>query len=286
MPERLINGLRLHYDVWPPLPGAPSPALPLVIVHGVAPRTGEWTDVIEAARALGPVLTYDLRGHGGSAPSPDPRATSIDHLTADLAGLLDALGIPRVHLLGHSLGGMVALSFVLRHPERVGALILESTTPEAPAPAARERMLRLALRRAAPGQRLIGGGDRDAGEWPGDLQTALTAPAPPPGHAAAEASSLTAGTAPTDTVWALINHADQTARLEGVERPTLVIVGELEQESMQRGAELLHGWMPASRLVRIPDAAHRAHQEQPDFFNDLVVRFVREVVGANKRGND
>jgi pimeloyl-ACP methyl ester carboxylesterase len=70
------------------------------------------------------VVAYDARGHGASAPTPDSGAYGYEHLAADLAGVLDALGIERAILAGASMGAHTALRFALANPGRVAALAL------------------------------------------------------------------------------------------------------------------------------------------------------------------
>src|SRR5690606_35042816 len=88
-----------------------------------------------AARApdmdRGPIW-IDLRGHGASTNTGDPKSYTFEQLAEDLIGFLDALGIERCDLLGHSMGGMVALRAVLARPERVASLILMDTAARAP----------------------------------------------------------------------------------------------------------------------------------------------------------
>ena len=70
------------------------------------------------------VVAYDARGHGGSAPAPDPRGYGYELLAGDLLAVLDELGLERPILTGASMGAHTALRFALAHPERVGALCL------------------------------------------------------------------------------------------------------------------------------------------------------------------
>jgi pimeloyl-ACP methyl ester carboxylesterase len=69
-----------------------------------------------------------------------------------------------------------------------------------------------------------------------------------------------------DPMSASLTRSDQFRRLGAIDSPTLVLVGELDDPWFQRGAELLHGWIPNSRLVRIADAGHAPHVEQPARF--------------------
>lgn len=94
---------------------------PLVLVHGLGGCTATWQKVAGPLSASHRVVAYDLRGLGRSATPPSPY--SLGGLVADLRRLLDVLALERVAVVGHSLGGAVALSFAAQHPDRVGAVV-------------------------------------------------------------------------------------------------------------------------------------------------------------------
>ena len=71
-------------------------------------------------------------------------------------------------------------------------------------------------------------------------------------------------------------------RLESITTPALIVVGEADAPFYQRGAELLHGWMPFSRLVRIPNAAHRPHVENPAAIGVEVAAFLHEMEASRR----
>lgn len=102
---------------------------PFVLVHGFTGSRDDWADVLPALAELGPTVTLDQRGHGGSTNPGTPEAYSLEQLVRDLSGFLDAMEIERCDLLGHSMGGMVCLRLALAHPERVASLVLMDTTP-------------------------------------------------------------------------------------------------------------------------------------------------------------
>jgi pimeloyl-ACP methyl ester carboxylesterase len=99
--------------------------VPIVLLHGL---TATRRYVVMGSRLLERpghrVIAYDARGHGRSAPAPDPRAYGYDELAEDLRVMLDGLGVPRATLAGASMGAHTAAAFALRHPERVAALCL------------------------------------------------------------------------------------------------------------------------------------------------------------------
>jgi 3-oxoadipate enol-lactonase len=118
-----INGIVLHYRLHG-TEGAPAVAL----ANSLGTDARIWDEVIDRLAGRYRVLSYDKRGHGLSdAPAGD---YSLDDHVADLAGLLDHVGMRRVGLAGVSVGGLIAQGFALRHPERLAALVLCDTVPQ------------------------------------------------------------------------------------------------------------------------------------------------------------
>jgi 3-oxoadipate enol-lactonase len=111
------GGVRLAYRAWG-APGGP----PLVLLHGLGEGSADWDGVAPAFARHWRVYALDLRGHGRS---DWPGAYSVELMRADVLGFLDALGLDRVDLIGHSMGGLVACLLAQESPERVRALILE-----------------------------------------------------------------------------------------------------------------------------------------------------------------
>ncbi|MEU8005858.1 alpha/beta hydrolase [Catellatospora sp. NPDC049111] len=125
-----VGGVRLAYRAWGE-PEAPA----VVLLHGIGGGgPGDWDTVAEQLADRWRVYAVDQRGHGRSERTS---AYAIDQLVADVAGLLDVLGLKRVAVVGHSLGGVVAYLFAARFPERVEALVVEDAGlmyPRTPVP--------------------------------------------------------------------------------------------------------------------------------------------------------
>lgn len=123
MPKVLLsNGIRIHY-----LQVGDGPDV--VMVHGITGNLAVWHLQIVSALSDGfRILTYDLRGHGYS--DTPPSGYSPDAMAEDLLELIDALGIDRPVVIGHSYGADIALYFAARHPDRVREVIaIESALP-------------------------------------------------------------------------------------------------------------------------------------------------------------
>lgn len=93
----------------------------VVLVNGLGVQRGVWREVVDALAPRYRVLSYELRGYGGTAPSM--RFTIAD-LAADLNALLDALDFGPAHLVGHSQGGFIALEAALARPDRFVSLVV------------------------------------------------------------------------------------------------------------------------------------------------------------------
>lgn len=129
-----INGIETRY-VLSNEGGGPW----LTFIHQLGGDLSVWDQLAGYFRDRYTVLRYDLRGHGKAAVSSEP--FGVADLSRDLAELLDALGAPTTHLVGMSMGGMIAQQFALDHPSRVDTLTVADTTsgtpPEGRAKAAR-----------------------------------------------------------------------------------------------------------------------------------------------------
>ena len=100
---------------------------PVLLVHGLGSSRRRWSVLVPALAEAGyRALRLDLRGFGES--SPPERPSGMDELLSDLEACVEAMQLDRFHLVGHSLGGMLAQRYAVQHPERVRSLVLASTT--------------------------------------------------------------------------------------------------------------------------------------------------------------
>lgn len=110
------NGININYTVDGP-EGAPW----VTFITGITNDTTMWDDHVAALSRNFRLLRLDSRGHGASDATPPPYA--FDQLTADVAGVWDALGVDRSHVVGIGLGGMTTMAMALRYPGRVSAIV-------------------------------------------------------------------------------------------------------------------------------------------------------------------
>ncbi len=105
--------------------------IPIVFVHSFAGDSSHWSAQLEEFRKVRRAVAFDLRGHGGSDPSPDG-SYAVENFADDIGAVAEALGLERFYLVGHSLGGVAALSFAGSHPERVAGLVLTGAPGKVP----------------------------------------------------------------------------------------------------------------------------------------------------------
>lgn len=212
MPLAAVNGLEIYYESHGSCP-------PLVVLGGLG------LDVSEMGRLTGPlaarfrVTAVDNRGTGRSAQPAGPY--SIEQMAADVARLMDRLGLPRAHLLGISLGGRIALALALDRPTRVDRLVLVATSP-----------------RAAGARWLV-----RAGMAVADLPVLRGRYRQPRSAMKAQFDATT--------------RFDCTGRLSQIAAPVLILHGKSDRIAPVALAEQMHTLIPASRLVLI-DGGHLA----------------------------
>lgn len=255
--------------------GGAGDAPPLLLLHGFSGHRDDFIGVMPFLADGRRVIALDQRGHGDSVSGPGAAGYSFEQLVADLLAFLDALEIERIDLLGHSVGGMVALRFALAHPERVRSLVFVCTAPAFP-----ERMSPNGWERATA---LCEAGGM------AELQrraAAVVRKAPFPGLAAW-----------TDPERYFLHHARRhlamtpesyrgvgesffrstslVERLGEIAVPCLVLVGEHDHE-WRPGAVAFEVGLRDARVVVVPDAEHHPHQENPDvFFTELMAHLAR-----------
>jgi pimeloyl-ACP methyl ester carboxylesterase len=122
MPKARVNGVELNYEVR-------GDGYPLVLAHGFTASMDMWDDQTPAFAEKYRVVTYDIRGHGASEAPADLASYDLWTCVEDQRRLMDHLDIEEAHVGGLSMGGMIAMRFALKYPERVRALLLCDTGP-------------------------------------------------------------------------------------------------------------------------------------------------------------
>jgi 3-oxoadipate enol-lactonase len=237
---------------------------PLLLVHGLGYTREGWGPQRELLARRYRVLSFDNRGIGESEIPPGPY--SVAELAGDAAQVLDEAGVERAHVLGASLGGMVAQLLAAEQPERVARVVLAGTTPggaaayplpqqtlalmiEAPSLPPEVALRRFVENALAPGSPFVDD----------ILAYRQQHPPDPSGWAAQAAAGLT---------W------DADGRLARIAAPTLVVAGTADAVVDPRNAQLLAEAIPNARLELIDGAGHLPFWERAAEFAALVERFL------------
>jgi len=252
------NGINFHYEL-----AGPASAPVVTLSHSLAADLSMWDPQMKALTEKYRVLRYDMRGHGGTDVSEGPY--SLDGLTADVHELLVALGIKQTHLIGLSIGGMIAQLFAVQHPAMIRSLILCDTSSELPQEAKvlfEERILTAKTlgmeAHVEPSlERWFTKAFRSAPE--ADRVRALIRKTDPRGYAGCSYA---------------IMGLNLTSRLSSIRLPTLIIVGEDDPGTPVAAALTIHEKIKGSELVILKSASHLSNIEQAEAFNKAVTSFL------------
>lgn len=256
-----INDVLLHYRLHGQA-GRPV----IVLVNSLGTDARIWDDVIEILSSSYRIVSYDKRGHGLS-DAPQGEYSLADHV-ADLAGLLDDLGVERVALAGVSVGGLIAQGFALHHPERLCALVLCDTAPKlGDADLWNERIA------AVRGDGLPAIAQAVMERW----FSAQFVKNEPDALSGWRSLFLRADPAGYCGTCATLRDTDLTDRVGTIACPTLVVVGEDDlstpPELVRAGAAAI----PGARFEIIAGAGHIPMIEQPEKLASLIANFLREA---------
>ena len=238
--------------------GSGGPAL--LLTHGYAATAAMFAANVPAIAARHLVITWDMRGHGGSDYPSGPAAYSPAAALDDMAALLAECGQDRAVLGGHSLGGYLSLDFALTYPERVAGLVLLDTGPGFRNDAARDGWNRraegTATRLAEQGLAALGSStELHSGE-----------------HRDASGLVLAARHTLTQRDAHVLNG------LPHITAPTLVIVGS-DDAPFLGAADYMTAKIPLARKVVIPGAGHAPNVDKPELFDAEVRAFLDQITG-------
>jgi len=242
----------------------------LVMLHGIGSGSGSFIRQLETLSEKFRVIAWDAPGYGDSPPLPQAAPVAADYAAA-LAGLLDALGLDRVLLLGHSLGALTAAAFALAHPQRTGGLILlnpaggygaaEESVREEKLSARLDLMDRLGPRGMAEkrGRALVSPAASDAARH---MVIWNMSQLRPDGHAQA-ARMLSGG-----------RLAEDAARFAG---PALVVGSSGDTITPEAGCRAIAAAFPRARYVSLAGPGHASYLEAPAEINACIETFAAEV---------
>ena len=244
---------------------------PLLLIHGLGYARWGWEPVLPGLAERFTVLSFDNRGIGDSDAPPGPY--TVAEMAADTLQVLDEAGVERAHVVGTSLGGMIAQELALSYPERVDRLVLACTTPGGPnahpMPKKTAALVALAATLEPPValRRFVENAlaPATAEAHPKLVDEIVARRLETPQDPVAWVAQASAGAA-----------FDRLADLEQISMPTLVQTGDEDVVVDPRNSELLAERLPHARLERFDGGGHLFFWEQPDAFVSSVTRFLED----------
>jgi pimeloyl-ACP methyl ester carboxylesterase len=255
--------MRVHYE-------RRGTGAPLLLLHGIGSSSRAFRHQLSELSDRFDLIAWDAPGYGQSEDPPTAEF-SIEDQADRAAQLLDELRLDSAHVLGVSMGGVVAQLLYHRHAKRVRALVLCDTNPgggAAPEPERSER-----VRQRVQNLERLG-----AREMARQRAPVLVTPEAPR-ELVQELADIMAEVRPAGYRAAAIalGRTDLTVSLKNIQIPTLVVHGACDQVvPLDTGRQLAES-IPGARLVVIPDAGHVSNQERPLEFNAAVSEFLLQL---------
>lgn len=255
-----VNHIELHYE-------AAGDGLPVLFVHGLGSSSRDWQEQVSFFSRQYRVIAPDLRGHGSSQKPAGPYSMKL--FANDLAELIKELNLPPVHVVGISLGGMIAFQLALDYPGLVRSLVIVNSGPEFVVRTWRERwqvFMRFAIVRLL-GMRRMGeflGGRMFPGQDQSEIRKVFVERWAE-NHQRPYADSMRAIVG-----WSVAD------RIHTIKTPTLAVAAERDYTPVS-AKEAFVSKMPNAKLIVIPDSRHATPVDQPEIFN----RTVREFLADN-----
>jgi pimeloyl-ACP methyl ester carboxylesterase len=266
MPYALNRGVRLYWNEYGSGP-------PVLLIMGLSFTHEMWYRIVPCLAEQYRVIVFDNRGMGRS-DVPKGRY-SIRQMATDALAVLDAAGVAKAHIIGASMGGMIAQEIAIRHPKRVLSLVLGSTSyggffSRWPSLRRRPRGITWSESDSLARERAMVPllyADTTAREFiEEDLQIRSCCQWSRTGFLRQFAAIL---------LW------NSFRRLPRIKAPTLVIHGDKDVLVPPQNGRVVARRIPAAKFVLIPNAGHVATTDQPALCLELVIEFLKDHVQAS-----
>ena len=267
MPVAKIGSHSLYYEII-------GQGHPLVMIRGVGSNLDHWYDQVPALSEKYQLLVFDNRGIARSSDPGGPFSTR--DMAADTTALMDAVGIEKAHVLGYSMGGMIAQEMALNDPQRVAGLILVAT----------DCGISLRIKAKPEASRLFSemirlGTDEAKAAAAGCLFAKQTVDRKPE---VIQRYTEVSQRFPTSQKmlakqWAAVTRHDACNRLQNISSPTLAVTGSEDVLIPPQNAALLAEKIPDAQMIAIDGGGHLFLIEQPRQFNDAVIKFLKGLSG-------
>ncbi len=262
MPFQTINGIRIYYEDH-------GEGFPVLLIQGLGYPSGMWfLQIPEFSRSFRTIV-FDNRGVGRT---DKPEAEySVGLMAADAAGLLESIGIHRVHVVGVSLGGYIAQELAFNHPDLVDRLVLMSTSCGGPkyAEATKTFWKEVAGLAGLPPEEIIHRGMA--------LATTRTFYQANPSLIDRSVAVRMENLQPLRAFISQSNAAmnfDSSNRASHIDKPTLILAGQEDRVMPLPLTKDLAGKIPGARLEVFPGSAHLLFLEEAQTVNRLIIEFL------------
>jgi len=243
--------------------------VPVMLLHGFPLSSAMWTPVRTALEQAARLITPDQRGFGAS--DKPASGYGMEELAEEAVRVVDALGVERFVLGGHSMGGYVALRVAAAHRERLAGLILVDTRAEGDTADGRQRR-ESGIARVRAGE--VGG---FLDEFVANLAGPSTKARAP--RVLAEMRAIAAEAAPDALAGCLAgmrDRPDSTELLGSLDLPALVVVGAEDSLTPPPMSRAMAAALPRCRLVEIASSGHTPSMERPIPTAEAILAFLRE----------
>ncbi|KLN61806.1 alpha/beta hydrolase [Kiloniella spongiae] len=238
---------------------------PLVFIHGYLGGAKAWEDQVQAFKPEFDVIAPELPGYGASYHKK--AGSSIEEYANQIINFLSQIGIQKFHLIGHSMGGMIAQQIAKLASERVDYLVCYGTGPLGMMPNRFETLDQSRKRLRSDGVKATA--ERIASTWFTNGKDALRYQ---------ECASLNDNVT-TETALAGLRAMetwDGRDAMSSISQKTLVLWGDRDQSYDWTQPESLWTGIKESSLAVMPDCGHNAHMENPELFNSILRKFLPE----------
>lgn len=267
MPYASLTDVRLYYE-------SHGTGFPLVLIRGFGSNADHWYHQVPDLAARFRVIVFDNRG---IARSSDPdQALTIPAMARDTKELMDFVGLDQAHVIGLSMGGMIAQELAISYPDRVAGLVLACTH------AGGDRQVLPEPENLACFKQMVAEATPEAKQAAARILFAPRILAEQPEIAAAYARvSLTypADAAILMRQWDAIQVHDTFDRLHRIEAPTLVLTGDADDLIPQENSGILADRIPDAELKVIPEGGHQVLVEQAGTCNRIMTDFLLRISG-------
>ena len=276
MPFELINDVSLHYE-------EAGEGAAILFLHGYTGSTKDWAYQVALLSSRYRVIALDHRGHGMSSGPHEEEEYSIPISSNDVYELLRLLGVDRCCLVGHSMGGFIALQFALDHPDMVKALVLVDTSSGTFEVAPGYPEMRAKMDALAREEGTEAAFEYEAAHNPIRIERFRRHPE---WREVARRKAL--GTSVDAYIYVARSFGKWrpvTNRLGEIRIPTLIFRGE-EDTPFVGATETLKESIAGSELAIIPGTGHSPHEEKPGIFNEMLDAFLAAAYRARGENRD